>query len=240
MLYTYFICEYSHNFTTELMKAHLLFCIVPIFVNSLLPLSNSTCSHPVNVSLLPLLPYAGGLYIKAQIGANLMAWGQDCKVGAAIVFFRILWWPHIVMNEQHFGHFSHGTNSTKWRQAFIFISAPLCQRSMSSHKETVAINFLADDTLLTFFFLGCVAPFHRLLHGVCLKIVVPGVISFDILWQKGLTFCATFVQKTSGEYFPCLCVWTCQHSWHPKSTDLEQPSTSAITITLPLPVCKVE
>lgn len=111
---------------------------------------------------------------------------------------------------------------------------------MSSPKETVAINFLADDTLLTFFFLGCVAPFHRLLHGVCLKIVVPGVISCDNLWQKGLTFSTTFVHKTSGECFPCLCVWTCQHSWHPKSTDLEQPSTSTITITLPLPVYRVE
>jgi len=75
MLYTYFLCEYSHNFTTELMTAHLFFCIVPIFVNSLLlPLSKSTCSHPVNVSLLPVLPYAGGLYFKAQTGANLMAW----------------------------------------------------------------------------------------------------------------------------------------------------------------------
>lgn len=127
MLYTYFLCEYSHNFTTELMTAHLFFCIVPIFVNSLLlPLSKSTCSHPVNVSLLPVLPYAGGLYFKAQTGANLMAWGQDCKVGAVIVFFRILWWPCIVMNEQHFGHFSMETNSTKWRQAFVFFSAPLC------------------------------------------------------------------------------------------------------------------
>lgn len=37
-----------------------------------------------------------------------------------------------------------------------------------------------------------------------------------------------------------LCVWTCQHSWHPKSTDLEQPSTSTFTITLPLAVCRVE
>lgn len=108
------------------------------------------------------------------------------------------------------------------------------------HQKRLAINFLADDTLLTFFFLGCVASFHRLLHGVCLKIVVPGVVSCDNLWQKGLTFATTFVQKTSGDCIPCLCVWTSQHSWHPKSTDLEKPSTSTITITLPLPVYRVE
>jgi len=132
------------------------------------------------------------------------------------------------------------TQLNEIKNSYFLVLHCVSQRSMSSPKETVAINFHADDTLLTFFFLGCVAPFNRLLHGVYLKIVVPGVISYDNLWQKGLTFSTTFGQKTSDDCFPCLCVWTCQNSWHPKSTDLEQPSTSTVTITLPLPACRVE
>jgi hypothetical protein len=68
-------------------------------------------------------------------------------------------------------------------------------------------------------FLECVAPFYQLLHGFQLKIVDPGLISYDSLWQKALTSSITFVE-TSGDCFTCHCVWTCQHSWHPRITDL--------------------
>jgi hypothetical protein len=52
----------SENFTTKLMKAQLLFSVVFILVNSLLPsLNKSMYSNPEKVSLFALQPLAHGI-----------------------------------------------------------------------------------------------------------------------------------------------------------------------------------
>ena len=100
------------------------------------------------------------------------------------------------------------------------------RRSLLSPKETVAINFLANDTLLTFFFLRCVALFLRLFRGVRLKIVDPGVIWQFVTERPRLLYHICAKDQSQLLSLP-LCV-NLSTFMAPRSTDLEQPSSSTI------------
>jgi hypothetical protein len=110
------------------------------------------------------------------------------------------------------------------------------QWSMLPPKKTVAMIFPADDTLLTFFFLGCYGTIPLIAARVSVKNCGP---RFHLTWQF-VTKSPHLLHICTKDQWQLLSLWTCQHSWHPNSTDLDQPSSSITAITLPLPVERVE